>query len=75
VEKRPNRKPKAAYQDNMENGVASLRTKKLRGRASDKEISFSNDNEQLNRIPVIVNGFRAYSDTLYSKDRASLISK
>jgi hypothetical protein len=47
----------------MANGVASLRTKKLRGTASDKEISFGNDNEQLNKIPVIVNAFTAYSDT------------
>jgi hypothetical protein len=48
----------------MVNDVASLRTKKLRGTACDKDISFSNDNEQLNKIPVIVNGFTAYSDTL-----------
>ena len=47
----------------MANGVASLRTKKLRGTASDKEISFGNDNEQLKKIPVIVNAFTAYSDT------------
>jgi hypothetical protein len=36
----------------MENGVASLRNKKLKGNASDKEI-FHNDNEQLQKIPVI----------------------
>ena len=47
----------------MANGVASLRTKKLRGTSSDKEISFSNENEQINKISVIVNGVTAYSDT------------
>ena len=31
--------------------------------AADKEISLSNDNEQSNKIPVIVNGFTAFSDT------------
>jgi hypothetical protein len=48
----------------MANGVAPLRTKKLRDAVCDKEISFSSDNEQLNKIPVIVNGFTAHSDTL-----------
>ena len=47
----------------MANGVVLLRTKKLRATASEQEISFSNDNEQLNKIPVTVNGFTAYSDT------------
>ena len=46
----------------MANGGRALRTKKLKGTASDKEISFSNDNEQLNKIPVIVNGFTTHSD-------------
>jgi hypothetical protein len=34
-----------------------------RSSASDLEVSFSIGNEQLNKIPVIVKGFRAYSDT------------
>jgi len=37
----------------MENDVASFRNKKLNGKASDKEIFFDNDNEQLQKIPVI----------------------
>ena len=63
MEKWPHRTPEAPLQDNMANGVASLRTKKIRGTASDKEISFGNDNEQLNKTPVIMNAFTAYSDT------------
>jgi hypothetical protein len=34
-----------------------------RSSASDQEILFSIDKEELNKIPVIVNGFTAYSDT------------
>jgi hypothetical protein len=34
-----------------------------RSSASDHEISFNNGNEQLNKIPVIANGFTAHSDT------------
>jgi hypothetical protein len=56
MEKTPHRTPKTPHQGHMANGVASLRTKKLRDAACDEEISFSNDNEQLNKIPVIVNG-------------------
>jgi hypothetical protein len=41
----------------------ALHHTKLRNSASDREISFSNANEQLKKIPVIVNGFTAYSDT------------
>ena len=41
----------------MANGVASLRTKKLKGTASDKEMFFSNDTEQLKKMPVIANGW------------------
>jgi hypothetical protein len=63
MEKRPHRASKGHPQHNVANGVASLRTKKLRATASDQEISFSNDNEQLNKIPVIENCFTAHSDT------------
>jgi len=31
MEKRPHRTPKVSHQDNMMNGVASLRNKKLKG--------------------------------------------
>ena len=63
MEKRPHRTPEVSHQDNMASGVASLRNKKLKGYAYDKEISFSNASEQLKMIPVIVNGFTAYSNT------------
>jgi hypothetical protein len=62
--KTPHRTPNVPYQGNMVDGIAPLRTKKLRGTAGDKDISFSNDNGQLNKIPVIVNGFTEHSDTL-----------
>jgi hypothetical protein len=42
--------------------VPSLRTKKLNSKDSAKQISLSNHNEQLNKIPVTMNGFTAYSD-------------
>jgi hypothetical protein len=64
TEKTMHRKPKSNHQDNVAHDVASLRAKKIRGTAFDKEISFSNDNEQLNKIPVIVTVFTAHSDTL-----------
>jgi hypothetical protein len=51
--KKTHHTPKASLQDYMEHGVASLRNKKLKGKASNKEIFFQNDNEQLQKIPVI----------------------
>jgi hypothetical protein len=39
--------------------------------ASNKEILFNNDNEQLKKIPVNMNGLTAYSDIVQIKNNVN----